>query len=114
MLTVGQADSVIPSRGTRHYYDAVAAIDSDVHEYYRLFESPGLGHCWGGAGAYPGSIFDSLVDWVENGKAPDSLVGIIPADDRGFVGQRLLCPYPQKAKYDGTGDRESPGSYRCL
>jgi feruloyl esterase len=52
-------------------------------------------------GGVPEGIFAALVDWVENGVAPETLVAR-NAEDK----ERLLCPYPQKAVF--TGD---PASY---
>jgi Tannase and feruloyl esterase len=86
--------------------------DLDVHSYYRLFESPGLGHCFGGAGGYPASLFDDLVAWVEKGVAPDNMTVSI-TDINGVENSRILCPYPQKARYDGSGDPTVVESFYC-
>ncbi|TID20705.1 feruloyl esterase b precursor [Venturia nashicola] len=56
----GSADSIIPSWNSRKYHDAVLAFDPKAHDYYRLFEAPGVGHCWTGTGLYPSGIFESL------------------------------------------------------
>ncbi|KAH7353150.1 feruloyl esterase-like protein B precursor [Pyrenochaeta sp. MPI-SDFR-AT-0127] len=87
----GLADEIIPFRNSRHYYDAVTALDRNVHDFYRLFESPGLAHCYGGAGGYPSGTFDALVKWVEEGVVPDKL-------EAKSVSNRstVLCPYPKK------------------
>jgi hypothetical protein len=50
----------MPSKNTRIYYENVMAVDKSVHDYYRYFEAPGVGHCWTGAGLYPQGLFDSL------------------------------------------------------
>ncbi|KAJ4361249.1 hypothetical protein N0V95_002067 [Ascochyta clinopodiicola] len=70
----GMADTIIPTRGTEHYYDAVMALDPNVHDFYRVFLAPGLGHCFGGAGPYPDTAFDAMRAWVETGVAPETLV----------------------------------------
>ncbi|KAF1958953.1 feruloyl esterase [Byssothecium circinans] len=70
----GLADEIIPFRNSRQYYDAVTALDPKVHDFYRLFESPGLGHCYGGIGGYPSGTFDAVVKWVEEGVVPEMLV----------------------------------------
>ncbi|CAG9947270.1 unnamed protein product, partial [Clonostachys rosea f. rosea IK726] len=67
----GLADNVIPPGGTRDYYEAVGMITPDVHDFYRLFEAPGLGHCFGGASGPPTTLFEQLRGWVENGTAPE-------------------------------------------
>ena len=97
---MSQADSVVPPLGSKHYYDAVTAGDSTVHDYYRLFFAPGLGHCSGGPGPYPNATFESLRVWVEDGVAPETIeattVGVTPAITRE------LCPYPKQQVYNGS------------
>ncbi|KAF2738052.1 tannase and feruloyl esterase [Polyplosphaeria fusca] len=88
----GMADMSIPFRSTRHYYDAVREISPNVHDFYRLFEAPGLSHCTGGAGGQPLKLFESLVQWVEQGVAPDSLEATNASNQTN-----LLCPYPKRA-----------------
>lgn len=60
MANFEQADSIIPSRHSRKYHDDVLAFDPKAHDYYRLFEAPGVGHCWTGPGLYPSGMFESL------------------------------------------------------
>ncbi|CAI7580642.1 unnamed protein product [Penicillium glandicola] len=113
MLTYhGLMDEVIPSNGTRTYYEAVTAGDSNVHEYYKLFEAPMMGHCFGTKGGYPSTIFDSLVAWVESNNAPTSLpVRYAPEDGKTY--DRILCPYPQRVRHKGTGDVTSADAFYC-
>lgn len=56
----GLADAIIAPGGSAHYYDAATAIDPQVSEYFRLFFAPGVGHCFGGPGAYPDTTFEAL------------------------------------------------------
>ncbi|KAF4630690.1 hypothetical protein G7Y89_g7442 [Cudoniella acicularis] len=90
----GLSDQAIPPRGSMHYYDAVAALDPSVHDFYRLFPAPGLLHCFGGSGAYPDGTFDALRKWVEEGVAPDAL-NATSVDTTPII-NRKLCPYPKK------------------
>lgn len=92
----------------------MAALDTNVHDFYRIFEAPGLGHCYGGNGAYPSGTFNAVVAWVENGIIPGSLVGYLPANAAGIRGERKLCPYPQKARYNLVGDVNLTSSYTCI
>ncbi|KAH7128819.1 Tannase/feruloyl esterase [Dendryphion nanum] len=98
----GTADSVIPYQGTRHYFDAVKALDRNVHDFYRLFEAPGLGHCGFDIGGYPGGTFNALVRWVEEGVAPELL------EARSAVTNKtsILCPYPKIAQFKGKQGSE--------
>ncbi|KAL4929476.1 Tannase/feruloyl esterase [Aspergillus undulatus] len=103
---------MVPSRGTRRYYESTARRDPFVRNYYRLFEAPGLGHCWSPTGLYPSTIFDDLVAWVEEGRTPHSLpVSFI--DEDNVRHERILCPYPERAVYDGRGDPTARSSYYC-
>lgn len=84
-----------------------------MHDYYRVFESPGLAHCANGRGAYPAETFHALVEWVENGKAPDVLHGTSLPDEDGAVKKRILCPYPKRARYTGSGDPNTFSNWYC-
>ena len=88
-------------------------MDADAHDFYRSFEAPGLGHCYGDVGAYPSGTFDAMVAWVEKGIVLETLTGLLPANAAGFRGERKLCPYPQKSIYNGCGDVDSADSYTC-
>jgi hypothetical protein len=99
----------IPFRNTRHYYDAVRAISPDIHDFYRLFEAPGLSHCTGGAGGQPLQLFDALVRWVEQGVAPESLDAVNTSNQTN-----LLCPYPQRAVGNHTTRLSGRSQERCI
>lgn len=111
LLTFVQADGIIPAKGSLHYYDAVEELDPGVQDFYRLFLSPGLGHCFGGNGAYPDGTFDAMRKWVEEGVAPEVLdgtsVGTTP------IVKRPLCPYPKKQYWDGTGNATLGEGFFC-
>lgn len=72
-------------------------------------------HCSGGNGVYPSDTFRSLVEWVEKGKKPDSIVGesLVPGPD-GKQKTRVLCPYPKKAKIRKGADPNSVKSWTCV
>ena len=76
--------------------------------------APGLGHGVGGRGAYPHTTFHALVNWVENGKAPDTLEATSAPDETGNVINRVLCAYPKKSKYDEVGDPNAFTSWQCI
>jgi hypothetical protein len=93
----------------------VKSLDPNFQDYWRYYESPGLAHCFGGPGGYPAGVFDALVDWVENGVIPGPLNATsTPASANAPTIQRLLCLYPQKAKYNGVGDTSVASSYTCV
>ena len=111
----GWADQQIPSGASVTYYQS--ALDTmggvaKVKENYRLFMVPGMGHCGGGDGPASFDMLSALEQWVEKGKAPDS----IPAahltngqPDR----TRILCGYPQVATYKGSGDTNDAANFVC-
>ncbi|QSZ32378.1 hypothetical protein DSL72_001952 [Monilinia vaccinii-corymbosi] len=108
----GLSDPFIFPNGTSSYYEEVEARDENVRDYYRYFEAPGVQHCSGGNGPFPGDALGALVDWVERGVAPDILVAkSLPAED-GSVVQRNLCVYPLVAAYLG-GDPTVASSFEC-
>lgn len=111
----GLADPVIPYNQSRGYYENVVAFDpAHVDEYMRYFEAPGVDHCGlGGVGLYPHSLFQSLHDWVERGKAPDVLSAWTAPGADGLSTQRALCKHPLRAKYDGKGDVNKASSFSC-
>jgi len=126
MTFLGANDQFIYPRGVLNYYRQMAERyqqNNDrtgfegVRSFYRLYHAPGVGHCGlpifslGTAGPWPqnGDDFKALVNWVEKGVAPDQVVGrsLAPALSRP------LCPYPQTAKYKGTGDVNDAASWSC-
>ncbi|KAJ3538726.1 hypothetical protein NM208_g5784 [Fusarium decemcellulare] len=94
----GLADNIIPPKGTEQYYNQVSAVLPHVHDFYRYFEAPGLGHCFGGLSSPPSKLFAQLRAWVENGTAPDQTP--IQLRVAGKTHHRILCPYPQEATFD--------------
>jgi hypothetical protein len=54
----------------------------------------------------------ALVDWVEKGKAPDS-IDSATSNEAGERITRKLCKWPVKAVYNGAGDPKSAASWLC-
>lgn len=106
----GWDDQLIMPEGTIDYYERV--IDEfhswrKVQEFARLFMVPGLWHCGGGPGLEPVDPFGALVDWVENGEAPDTLT-----TSEGDA-TRPVCAYPYVPRWDGKGDPDQSTSFDC-
>jgi feruloyl esterase len=54
----------------------------------------------------------ALERWVEHGQAPDVLIATHGTN--GVVDRsRPLCPYPQVAKYKGSGSIDEASSFVC-
>ncbi|KAI2464316.1 tannase and feruloyl esterase [Annulohypoxylon bovei var. microspora] len=106
----GIQDLILPPKGSEKYYREVSALVPDIHDFYRYFEVPGLGHCGYGPSGLPTGLFDQLRAWVENGTAPEHTSVQLKGLD-GEIQNRILCPYPQKAKFDEPcGD---PANSKC-
>lgn len=112
ILTVSQIDELLPSKGTTKYYNKVSALTPEVHDFYRHFEVPGMGHCAGGASGNPVGLFDQLRAWVENGTAPDQ-TPVKVTDLKGTETDRILCPYPQVAVLGRNCSVESDIDLEC-
>ena len=66
-------------------------------------------------GGYGPNAYDKmqvLSDWVEKGKAPDQIIA--SHSTAGKVDRTMpLCPYPELAKYKGTGDIMAAENFVC-
>jgi len=85
--------------------------------FWKLYLVPGAGHCGGGIGAYPTTGFQAMVDWVEKGIEPGALIGSRNANvDANFRLERTrpICPYPEVARYIGTGSIEKAENFMCV
>ena len=127
ILYHGWNDPAISSLNTVNYYDNVMSSvgQESVEKSVRLYMVPGMQHCGGGPGATsfgqsdgsPRSdaqhdIFTALLEWVEEDRAPQSLIAT--REHNGKVDMtRPLCPYPQAPKYKGTGDPNVAASFSC-
>lgn len=109
----GVSDPWFSAKDTIDYYRRLTADNGgaqSVMQWSRLFLVPGMSHCGGGAATLDRfDMLDAIVDWVEKGRAPDSVI----ATGRSFPGRsRPLCPYPEHAQYRG-GDPQSASSFEC-
>lgn len=108
----GLADQLIFPNNTVDYYGRVETLDSNVRDYYRFFEAPGVRHCIGGKGAFPGNALSQLMEWVEEGVAPEMLQAVGTAEN-GTVSNLALCQWPLVSKYLG-GNTTLASSYKCV
>jgi hypothetical protein len=114
VLWHGWSDQLIKAAGTIDYYDRVAREqggNGSTQEFARLFMAPGVAHCAGGNGPQPQRMFETLVDWVEQGKAPDRILASKPID--GGTQTRPLCPYPAQARWTGEGSSDDAANFVC-
>ena len=86
---------------------------SRVHGSYRLFMAPGMAHCGGGIGPDRHDAVTAVIDWVEKGKAPDSMMASRVVNNQ-VVRTRPLCAYPRVARYSGQGSSDDAANFRCV
>jgi feruloyl esterase len=74
---------------------------------------PGMLHCSGGPGCGNADWLGALMNWVEKGQAPAQIVGS-HLEKGQATRTRPVCPYPQVARYKGTGNKDDAANYACL
>ena len=123
----GWADPLVYSLESPNDYEEVLETMgglNKVKKFARLFMVPGMGHC-GLGGPFPAVLNDalggnyitnglgSLVNWVEKGEAPDTIIA-----SKSFVAPpgvtRTLCPYPEVARYKGSGSTDVAANFLCV
>lgn len=70
-------------------------------------------HCAGGVGPDQNDALSAVIDWVEAGVAPDSLLATKRVNGE-VTRTRPLCPYPQVARYDGEGSIDDAANFSCV
>jgi feruloyl esterase len=115
LLYHGWADPGPAPQNTINYFSAVGAkLGGSQDDWMRLFLMPGMGHCAGGVGPDRADFLTAMEDWREKGKAPDHIVAMRRANQQGRTEMtRPLCPYPQVARYAGTGSTDDAKNFAC-
>jgi hypothetical protein len=110
----GWADPMVAALMSTDYYESVVEKmgASQTREFYRMFMIPGMFHCGGGVGCGTVDWLTPMVDWVEKGAAPEKIIGaqVVNGETKRT---RPLCPYPQVARYSGTGSVDDAASFHC-
>jgi hypothetical protein len=111
----GWADQLVTPFESISYYKNVIKTVPDAEQFYRLYMVPGLTHV-GSIGTSDVDWFTPLVNWVEKGQAPDVLIGSRAADpDLGLTARtRPICPYPEVARYLGSGSIDEAANFTCV
>jgi hypothetical protein len=113
LMTYGWADQILqPLMGINYYEQAVTANGANGTDFMRLFMIPGMTHCAGGVGPDQHDPVTAVIDWVEANKAP-ALMTAKKLVNGEVTRSRPLCPYPQVAKYDGSGSIDEAGNFSC-
>lgn len=94
----GWSDTAVPAMSTVDYAKAVwARFGASADAFYRVYMLPGVGHCGGGDGEDKINVLDPLMDWVEDGKAPEVLTATRKVFGR-TVSTRPIQPYGTKER----------------
>ncbi|MCJ1243336.1 putative feruloyl esterase B-2 [Trapelia coarctata] len=133
----GGQDNQITSFNTERFHhhlrQGMQAPACELDEFFRFFRISGMFHCNSGPGAWVlgqgggaaaagvpfnrrQNVLAALVDWVENGVAPDTIEGTKFVNDSVALGvafQRRHCRYPFRNTYVG-GNYTLSSSWRCL
>ncbi|MGE8158549.1 tannase/feruloyl esterase family alpha/beta hydrolase [Paraburkholderia sp. NPDC080076] len=124
MVYHGTSDPVFSSNDTTDWYQRLTTANGgDASNFARLYTIAGMNHCSGGPSTDQFDMLTPLVAWVEQGKAPDSVVAtardasnVVPNTDVpagwGAGRTRPLCAYPKVARYQG-GDVNAASSFVC-
>jgi tannase/feruloyl esterase len=116
-----------PKQTAKYYETVVDALSKRLHtdddedhgnglraaqQHVRYFLAPGVFHCGGGPGPdiVNPNLLTALAQWVEHGAAPESIV----ATKSNSPLTRPMCPYPQLARYTGSGDTNDPSNFVCV
>lgn len=116
LILHGLTDQLIPHQGTIDYYERVQKQmggAAKTAEFARLFLVPGVDHGFRGPGAAPNMnrVILALIAWVEKGQAPGQLLGEVRDSAGKVLRTRPIFPYPQTARYAGSGDPAEAESY---
>lgn len=122
----GVSDAIFSVNDSEAWYRGLRdANNGDASAFARFFRVPGMGHCSGGPATDQFDALGALVEWVEQGQAPEQInasargagnAGGVNAElPAGWAADRTrpLCPWPKVARYRGTGSLEQASSFNC-
>ena len=108
----GWNDAAIPAQGSIAYYEALRRFTGEqTPDFARLYVVPGMYHCAGGEGPSEFNLLGPLMDWVEQGDAPEGVIATQRDAAGAVVRTRPIYPYPRIAVYQGTGDPNDAASF---
>jgi hypothetical protein len=138
MLFHGWADMALQPRLTIEYYERAQAHvgAAAAARFMVLYMVPGMAHGFGGSGpnafgqmiappantAASNNVSRALEAWVEKGVPPGPVVAgkydndfkaLLVPDEMVAARTRPLCPYPQVARWSGSGSIEEAKNFSC-
>jgi feruloyl esterase len=104
---------VNPLNSVIYYENVLNAVGKNkVENSIALFMVPGMNHCSGGPGTDNFDRMKVMEDWVEQDQKPAQIIAWHVTN--GQVDKmRPLCPYPQVAKYKGSGSTNDATNFVC-
>ncbi|MCB1123242.1 MAG: tannase/feruloyl esterase family alpha/beta hydrolase [Verrucomicrobiae bacterium] len=119
IITHGWLDHQIPTMGSVDYYRRVLKEMGGVEktqEFARLFLMPGLNHGFRGdaPAATQDRLLEAIINWVEEGRAPEILLGEQRDNDGNLIRTRPWYPYPQVARYKGRGNSDDAANFSAV
>jgi hypothetical protein len=109
----GDSDPWFSPLDTFGYYKDMASANGGldaVSKWSQFYFVPGMSHCGGGQALDQFDLLGAIVNWVEKGTAPMSVI----ATGKAFPGRsRPLCAYPKHAHYKGQGNTEDASNFEC-
>jgi Tannase and feruloyl esterase len=138
ILWHGWADEHISPITTIAYHEAMEATmgKDKVEAFNRMYLLPGVAHCGRGEGPSAIDLVSAMMDWVENGTAPDAIASSTESGPANNFGQPMMGPkggnkkgpppappaiakkmtrpvfaYPAIAIYKGSGDVADAANY---
>lgn len=111
----GLSDPVFSIHDTIAWWNEVnGKMNGNAAQVVRLFPVPGMGHCSGGPATDGFDAFGALVDWVEQGEAPDRIEAKAGPASPWPGRSRPLCAYPAVARpTDSGGNTEVASAFTC-
>lgn len=113
ILYHGWADGMLSPYNTIDYFEGVRKTVGPTDASARLFMAPGMAHCGGGDGPNEFDAVGVMVNWLQQGKAPDQIIATHSTDGK-VDRSRPLCAYPKVARYKGTGSIDDAINFACV
>jgi len=114
VIVHGVSDPIFSIEDTINWWNDVNQVNNGkAADFVRLFAVPGMNHCAGGPSTDQFDAFTALVNWVEKGAPPEKIIAAAGRNTPWPGRTRPLCPYPQQARYRGTGNIEDAGNFSC-
>lgn len=126
VLYHGVSDAIFSAEDTRQWMERLNQENVNPgSDFARYFPVPGMNHCSAGLATDQFDLLTPLVQWVEQGIAPQAVMASARgAGNAGGVNAELpanwsatrtrpLCAYPRVATYKGSGSVEDAKNFSC-